>query len=164
MKKEETNNTNNYGKNMLLISSYWANADTFKMIPLTGECPYTEVIFDRSTGLLVVISKISKENFQLMPRLDDNGNPMKSNKQRDNGKPYKERRETIKVFQEYYIVEKKEQIAFVESFATNAKTFKFKPFMEEMQKETPVMGDTAPGLLTPEKPTLVSKAGVPLKV
>ena len=159
MKKEETSN---YGNNMLLITSYWANADTFKLIPIVEECPYTEVIFDRSTGLLVVISKISKENYQLMPRLDDNGNHMKSNKPKENGKPYKERRETIRVFQEYYIVEKKEQIAFIESFATNAKTFKFKPFMEEQKKETPVMGATDPGLLTPDKPTLVTKAGTPL--
>ena len=34
-----------YGKNMLLITSYWGDKDTFKMIPLTEDCPYSEVIY-----------------------------------------------------------------------------------------------------------------------
>ena len=60
MKKTSTN----YGQNMMLISTYLGKGNTSKMIPVTDDCPFAEVINYHTTTLLVVISKIKKENIQ----------------------------------------------------------------------------------------------------
>ena len=146
----------NYGKNMLLITSYWGEADTFKLIPVNNDCPYIEVIYDPTTTLLVVISKLGKENFQMVPRLDDNGSPIRSNKPKENGKPYKEQRTTIKVLQEYYLVEKKEQDAFIKSFAVNADKFDYAKYMRDIEKEA------KKGKKKEDKGSIVDKEGIPM--
>ena len=109
MKNKELTAIKAQGNNMMLVTGYWQNTDTFKMIPITEDCPYSEVIYDPNTTLLVVISKIAKTNFQMIPRLDDNGNQVRATKKKENGNPFKEQRTTIDVFTEYYIVEKKSQ-------------------------------------------------------
>jgi hypothetical protein len=143
-----------YGKNMLMITSYWSDKDTFKLIPVNNECPYSEVIYDPSTTLLVVIGKTSKENFQMVPRLDEDGNPMPSKKVRANGKSYKEQRTTLNVLHEYYIVEKDEQESFIKQFAVNADTYDYSKFLREIDKE--------PTIMAVEKPSLVDADGKPL--
>ena len=117
MKNKELTAIKAQGNNMMLVTGYWQNTDTFKMIPITEDCPYSEVIYDPNTTLLVVISKIAKTNFQMIPRLDDNGNQVRASKKKDNGNPFKEQRTTIDVFTEYYIVEKEEQETFVDLYA-----------------------------------------------
>ena len=144
-----------YGKNMLLITSYWGDKDTFKMIPLTEDCPYSEVIYDPSTTLLVVIGKTTKENFQMVPRLDEAGDSVPVKKPRMNGKTYKEQRTTLKVLHEYYIVEKKEQEAFMEMFAVNFKDYNYSKYLRDIETE--------PQMMEVEKPSLVTQDGRELK-
>ena len=62
MKKTKITSKQSYGNNMLIISAIWNKADTFKLIPITKMCPYSEVIYDPLTSLLVVISNNTKEN------------------------------------------------------------------------------------------------------
>jgi hypothetical protein len=144
-----------YGQNMLLITSYWGNADTFKLIPITDDCPYAEVIYDPATTLLVVISKIQKENFQMVIKLDSDGNPIQAKKPKANGKPYAEQRSRLNTLQEYYLPEKEEQEEFVKSFAINADTFDFKKFMKDLE---------APDIMTSVLTlSLVDENGLPLK-
>tara|TARA_R110002020_G_scaffold29571_7_gene93214 strand:- start:6913 stop:7353 length:441 start_codon:yes stop_codon:yes gene_type:complete len=143
-----------YGKNMILITSYWSNKDTFKMIPVTNDCPFSEVIYDPSTTLLVVIGRTSKENFQMVPRLDEDGNPQRVKKPRDNGKTYKEQRTTLKVLHEHYITERAEQEAFLKTFAVNFDSYDYSKFLRDVDKE--------PMLMDVEKPTLVDEQGKPL--
>ncbi len=145
-----------YGKNMLLITSYWANKDTFKMIPITNDCPFSEVIYDPSTTLLVCIGKTSKENFQMVPRLDEDGNSQRVKKPRDNGKTYKEQRTTLNVLHEHYIVEKDEQESFIKSFAVNVEEYDYTKFLRDVDKE-PMLD-----LMEPEKPALINEQGKPL--
>jgi hypothetical protein len=130
----------NYGKNMLALSNYWGEAKSFKLIPIKDDCPYVEAMYDTSTGLLAVISKVRKQVFHNVPRLDDNGDMMyvKSGK-RENGKPYKEERRTIDTFQEYYIIEEAEIIDFVKSFAVNADGFNFMQYIESTRKTDSVL-------------------------
>ena len=127
----------NYGKNMLALSNYWGESKSFKLIPITDDCPYTEVMYDTSTGLLAVISKIKKQVFHNVPKIDDNGDMMyvKSGK-RENGKPYKEERRTIDTFQEYYIIEESEIIDFIKSFAVNADSFNFMQYIDAVRMRT----------------------------
>lgn len=143
-----------YGKNMLLITSYWSDRDTFKLIPITNECPYSEVIYDPATTLLVVIGKTSKENFQMVPRLDEDGNPQPAKKPRANGKSYKEQRTTLNVLHEYYVVDKQEQEDFIRAFAINADTYDYNKFLRDIEKE--------PSIMQVEKPVLLDESGKPL--
>jgi hypothetical protein len=149
-------------KNMLLITSYWGKYDTVKMIPISNDCPYSEVIYDPATTLLVVISKIQKENFQMVPRLDDDGNEILSKKPRQNGKKIKETRSRLNTLQEYYIIEKDEQIDFIYRFAINAETYDFMKYMRDVKQE---MAEAAAATAKPAgKPemALVDAKGKPL--
>lgn len=145
----------NYGQNMLLITSYWGNADTFKMIPITEDCPYAEVIYDPATTLLVVISKIQKENFQMVPKLDSDGNSIQAKKPKQNGKPFAEQRSRLNVLQEYYLPNEEEQESFIARFAVNANDFDYKKFMRDPNK---------PDIMKAEQTlSLVDDKGMPLK-
>lgn len=127
---------------MLIVTGYWGEYKTFKMIPASDNCPFTEAMYDANTGLLAVIGKIKKQVFHNVPKVDDNGDMvyMKTGK-RENGKPYKEERRTIETFQEYYVIEEDEIIDFVKRFGTNAKTYDFMKYInatrERLDNPTP---------------------------
>jgi len=143
---------NDHGKNMLLITTYWNQDKVFKLMPLVADCPFIEVIYDLDTHLLIPISKADKQNFEMLPKLDDNGELTKSTKPRANKKEYREQRVLMTVKQEYYITEEAEQIAFIERFAVNAKEFDFKKFM--VPKKI-----TAEKLMVPKAPKLLDEKG-----
>jgi hypothetical protein len=122
---------------MMLITSSWGPAKTFKMIPISKECPYNEVIFDVTTKLLAIISKESKESFHMMPKLTDTGDVMRLKLgKKENGKDYAEERKALVTFYEYYIENKEEIIQFVNAVAENAKGFDFQQYIDlEIPKE-----------------------------
>ena len=51
---------------MLLIESVWNDKKTFKMIPIDETAPYVECIFDPTSGVFVIISKIRKFTLQII--------------------------------------------------------------------------------------------------
>lgn len=117
---------------MLLVSSYWGENKSFKIIPLSNDCPYTEGMYDPTTNILVVIGKDKKNSLHMVVKLDDNGDPMEmKGKPRKNGKNYKEERKTVETYQEYYILEKDEQENFIRMFCINHDAFDYKKFMVE---------------------------------
>lgn len=122
---------------MMLITSSWGPAKTFKLIPTTKECPYNECIFDVNTKVLAIISKESKESFHMMPKLTDTGDVMRLKLgKKENGKDYAEERKALVTFYEYYIEDKAEVIAFINSIAENAETFNFQQYIDlEIPKE-----------------------------
>jgi hypothetical protein len=137
-----------YGKNMLIVSTYWGEAKSFKLIPVNNDCPYLEVMYDSTTGLLAVISKSKKQVFHNVPKIDDNGDMiyMKMGK-RENGKNYKEERRTIETFQEYYLIEESEIIDFVNTFGVNSDEFNYMVYVEATRKKANsdiVMPEVAP--------------------
>lgn len=111
---------------MLLITSSWGSKKTFKMIPVSVQSPYNEVIFDADSKALAVIGKDSKESLHMLAKLNEWGDvvPMKIGK-RNNGKDYAEERKTLRTFYEYYIEETSEIIDFIKKFAVNADTFDY---------------------------------------
>lgn len=123
--------TSSVGKNMLLVHGTWGTSKTFKMIPASMDCPYAEVLFDPESKLLAVISRFGKEVLHMVPRIDENGDPMymKVGK-RGNGKEVKEQRVTINSFFEYYIMDKKDVEEFVKMYAINADTFDYNTYMQ----------------------------------
>ena len=122
---------------MMLITSSWGPAKTFKLIPITKECPYNECIFDVQQKVLAIISKESKESFHMMPKLNELGDiqRLKMGK-KENGKDYAEERRALVTFYEYYIENKEEVISFVNSIAENGEAFDFQQYLDlEVPKE-----------------------------
>jgi hypothetical protein len=124
---------------MLLFTSAWKGIATFKMLPITENCPFSEVIYDPTTTILVVIAKTKINNFQMVPRLDDNGYPI-AVKGKAGEVPYQQQRISLEMLQEHYITEVDEQEAFIKYFAMNADVFKYKNFLRDMSKEITGMG------------------------
>ena len=108
---------------MMLVQATWQENQTFRMIPIDQACPYVECIFDPGTKVFVVISKIKRTSLQMLPKLDEYGQPLTGTKGR------KEERNKIDVFQEFYIEDKTAVESLIEMFAVNAKNFDYKKFM-----------------------------------
>jgi len=123
---------------MIIVSSYWGESKTFKLIPVTQDCPYVECMYDPTTNILVAIGKERKNSLHMVTKLDDNGDAIELKlKSRKNGKNYKEERKTIETFQEYYILEKEEQNEFIKAFAINHATYDFGKYMVDKNIITP---------------------------
>lgn len=119
---------------MMLIKSEWESKQTFRLIPISEECPYVEGIFDPQTKVLVVFSKLLKDGFHMLPRLDDNGDPQmlkNSGKPRFNGKPYKEERRTLQTFHEYYLSDTEDIKSFITKFCDNSNSFDYLSYLAE---------------------------------
>lgn len=123
---------------MLLINSTWQDKPSFKMIPITENCPYTECLYDPMSKVFVVISKITKTSLHMLPKLDEQGDPMvlKTGK-RPNGKVIKESRTTLETFLEYYVEDREDTVAIINMFAINADTFEYIAVLDSKQEEVP---------------------------
>ncbi len=123
-------------KSMLLITSSWQKEPTFKMIPLALDCPYVECIYIPQNKVLAVISKTPKQNMTMVPKLDDNGDPMflKEGRKRQDGTPYKEERRIVDSYQEYYIEKREEIMDFVSMFADNINGFDYGQYLTVKQE------------------------------
>jgi len=119
---------------MMLISSKWGEADSFRLIPIENNCPFVEAIYDPDTRVLVLISNVKKQSLHMLAKLDEQGDPVKLKKPRANFKPFPEERKTIETFQEYYITEKSEIENIINMFATNAETFNYSTFLSGIVK------------------------------
>ena len=108
---------------MMLVQATWQDKQTFRMIPISESCPYVECIFDPGTKVFVIISKIKRTSLQMLPKLDEYGQPVTG------AKGHKEERNKIEVFQEFYIEDKTAVDSLIEIFAVNARTFDYKSFM-----------------------------------
>lgn len=125
-------------KSMMLVTGSWGNNKTFKLIPVTPECPYNEAIFDRDSKVLALIGKEKKQSMHMLAKLDDNGDVKRMKiGRRDNGKDYAEERKTLETYYEYYIENPSEIKEIVNLFALNADTFDFNQYLEEAYAEQP---------------------------
>lgn len=122
---------------MRLITSSWGPAKTFKMIPVTKDCPYNECIFDVNSKVLAIIGKESKESFHMLPKLNEVGDVQRLKiGKKENGKDYAEERKALVTFYEYYIEVKEEIVDFIMNVAENAESFDFQQYIDmEVPKE-----------------------------
>lgn len=121
--------SNPIGANMLLVKSSWNEGETFRLLPLTSDCPYVECIFDPSTKVFVVISKVVKTTLHMLPKLDDNGDPAPLKTKRPNGRMVKEERRQIETFQEYYVEDMAAMEDLITVFAVNHNKFDYKSYL-----------------------------------
>lgn len=112
-------------KTMMLVSSTWGEHKTFKLIPVSADAPYNEVIFDVDNKVLAVISKEKKQTFHMMPKLDDTGSVIPLKNKRTGNKDYAEERRVLETFYEYFIEELPEITEFINLFALNADSFPY---------------------------------------
>lgn len=135
-------------KSMMLVSSSWSNSKTFKLIPVSEECPYNEVIFDPQQNVLALISKERKETLHMLPKLNEWGDPisMKIGK-RNNGKDYAEQRVTLDTFYEYFLEERSDIEAFINYFAVNPSSFDYKAHLDAVPVPQPEL--QAPSIIVP---------------
>jgi hypothetical protein len=117
-------------KTMMIVQATWNETQTFRLIPIATECPYVECIFDPATKVFVIISKITKQSLHMLPKMDENGDAVACKVKRPNGRNFKEERNKIEVFQEYYVEDKIATEDLINLFAVNASTFDYKAFME----------------------------------
>ena len=133
------------GQNMMLVSSSFRNAKSFTMIPVSNDSPYTEAMFDPTSGILAVISKVMKQSYHMVPKLDDDGQPIRlkaPNKQ--TGKTHKEERRLVDTFSEFYLSDRKDIEDFINIFAINASSYDYKQFFVDIE-ETKVSKIIMPG-------------------
>lgn len=148
MYKQKPIMSTSIGNNMMLVSVTWNEQPSFKLIPVTKDCPYVECIFDPATKMFVVISKDVKNTLHMLPKLDDNGDPqhLKMGK-RPNGKTFREERRSISTFQEYYLESIDDAKAIIKQFAVNEEEFDY----EDILTKEPSKLD-----LGPEKPEIIT--------
>jgi hypothetical protein len=120
---------------MMLVQATWQEKQTFRMIPIADSCPYVECIFDPDTKVFVIISKQTKQSLHMLPKLDDNGDPMQIKNVRPNGRNFREERHKIEVFQEFYVEDKTAVEDLIKLFAVNAKKFDYTQFLGAPIKE-----------------------------
>lgn len=120
---------------MMLVQATWNDKQTFRMIPTSDTCPYVECIMDPDTKVFVIISKITKTTLHMLPKLDDNGDPMATKAKRPNGRQVREERAKIETFQEFYVEDMAAVHELVNLFAINAKTFNYKQFIAVVEEE-----------------------------
>lgn len=119
---------------MTLISSEWNGHNTFRMIPVSNDSPYVECIYDVTSGLFVIIGKVTKTTLHMLPKLDDNGDPIATVALRPNGRNVKEERVSSETFQEYYLDNKLDIKDLVNYLGINAKEFDFEPILNQEAK------------------------------
>lgn len=128
------------GQNMILINSAFRNVKSFMLIPVSNDCPYNEMLFDPVSNVLVIITKSKKESFHMLPRLDDNGEPVKLKfPNKETGKTVKEQRVSVNTFSEFYLSDKEDIVNMIRMFAINAESFNFEEFLKQEEPESPII-------------------------
>ena len=117
------------GQNMLLVNSSFRNAKSFTLIPVSNDSPYVEAMFDPTSSILAVISKVMKQSYHMVPRLSEDGEPVRlKSPNQQTGKTVKEERRLVDTFSEFYLSDKKDIETFIHMFAINAENFDYNEF------------------------------------
>mgnify|MGYP003624612115 CR=1 FL=1 len=133
------------GQNMMLVNSSFRNAKSFTLIPVSADSPYVEAMFDPQSSILAVISKVMKQSYHMVPKLNDDGEPVRlKSPNQQTGKTVKEERRLVDTFSEFYLSDKKDIETFIHMFAINAENFDYNEFFVDV-KETKVSNLIVPG-------------------
>ena len=123
------------GKNMMLVKSSFRGMKSYSLIPVSLDCPYVETMYDPSSGMMAVITKQKKESYHMVPKLNEEGQPMRLKKPNpQTGKTVKEQRVKIDTFSEFYITDKEDLDNFITLFAINSLDFDYKSYHVDVDK------------------------------
>jgi len=123
-------------KTMMLVTIPWTPTEkSFRLIPVSSECPYLDVVYWRDKKVLEINSTFKKQEYAMFPKVDDNGDieMRKSPKKAENGQVTSEKQERrlTEVLQKYYIIDKEEILNFVKRFAINADEIAYDKIINE---------------------------------
>lgn len=121
----------------MLITGAWGQKTTFKMIPVTSDCPYNEAIYDLDSKVLALVSKEKKQSMHMVAKLDDFGDvkPMKIGR-RTNGKDYAEERKVLETYYEYYLDNPEQIKHIINLIAINSDSFDIDKFLNLVETES----------------------------
>jgi hypothetical protein len=123
------------GQNMMLVTSSFRNTKSFTMIPVSNDSPYVEAMYDPASGILAVISKVMKQSYHMVTKLDDDGQPMRlKSPNPETGKTVKEERRLVDTFSEFYLSDALDIEQFIHLFGINAATFNYKAFFVDLKQ------------------------------
>ena len=126
------------GQNMMLVNSSFRNAKSFTLIPVSADSPYVEAMFDPQSSILAVISKVMKQSYHMVPKLNDDGEPVRlKSPNQQTGKTVKEERRLVDTFSEFYLTDRKDIETFIHMFAINADNFSVSEFFVDLKKTEP---------------------------
>jgi hypothetical protein len=123
-------------KTMMLVTIPWTPTEkSFRLIPVSTDCPYLDVVYWRDKKVLEINSTFKKQEYAMFPKVDDNGDieMRKSPKKNEAGQVTSEKQERrlTEVLQKYYIIDKEEITNFVKRFAINADEIPFDKIINE---------------------------------
>jgi len=122
---------------MMIYKSGWGTETeffpTFKMLPVTQDCPFNEVLFDPKSKILAIVGKEKKQAYRMLPKLNDKGKQVVA---MERGVPVEvQERKLMENFYEYYLEEVEDIEYFINKFAINSKDFNWMSFINS-EKES----------------------------
>lgn len=138
-------------KTMMLVTvPYTPTEKSIRMIPVTADCPYIDVVYWKDKQVLEINTAFKKNEYAYYPKLDDNGDmeKRKTPGKDEQGNPliYKQERRITEVLQKYYIIEQVEIIAFIEAIAVNASKV---DYMSILTKKDAIVEAPKPSIIMP---------------
>lgn len=88
---------------MLAYATDWYGSKTFRLMPLTTDCPFNEAIYDPNTKVLAIIGKTQVEKPVMLPKLNDKGETILVKGSNPAQPRYVEERRILNTFTEYYM-------------------------------------------------------------
>lgn len=122
-------------KPMLMVTLTLTNQQkTFILIPnplYKDTMNYTKGIYNPENKTLVLLSNCKRDVYNMIPKLDSNGDLLHTKKPRVNGGIYAEQRALVTTPDEFEITEKQEIINIIEMIADNSASFDYKKYLED---------------------------------
>lgn len=106
-------------KTMLAFSTDWYGAKSFRLMPVSNDCPFNEAIFDPTSKVLAIISRDKKEKPQMLPKLNDKGQLIPVRSTDANQPKFIEERRMMETYYEYYMDAEADVRSFIDRFVVN---------------------------------------------
>lgn len=104
---------------MLAYATDWYGSKTFRLMPLTNDCPFNEAIYDPNTKVLAIIGKTQVEKPVMLPKLNDKGETILVKGSNPAQPRYVEERRILNTFTEYYMDVAEDVMDFVTRHVVN---------------------------------------------
>lgn len=131
---------------MMLLTSNWGGMPSFSLMPVYEDCPYVEALYNPAHKTLAIIGKTKKDTFHMIPRLDDEGHPIKAKKGTPE-KPNKLQRVNQESYTEYYLIDRSEIESFIQNFCVNHAEFDYKKTLDFEPMQDPSTVAKGPQLI-----------------
>lgn len=119
-------------KNSMIIylSEYDKGKKTFKLMPITDECPFIHATYLPDEKILSIFSREYKERPIMLPKYNDKGIPVTVNT--SNGMKIAEERRMIDMYYEYALTEPEDILEFIYILSTQASNKRYSDFINEL--------------------------------